>query len=335
MSGENSSPPLLPRSSSSSNLSLQLRKLPIFHKAGASLRYDSWQVFNQIKTKIKLCSMESLGIPDVFANQSCRELIQSVIASHPDSDEILTEVVFYMAKKVPRKNPIVDYLLLSLIETLMVDCGEPFHLAMNSEHMMSSLEKLIRHYKHSKSDRGVDCFSMAVDLLQCWGEAFRFRPKEFAHILSLYGRMKDTVTFKDIQSNVHAPLAVNQSPQRTSTSVTSARSLSFEAIPRRRTLSSGADLYVAMNRHSLKAITGRESLKSPRCSAPKVLSLVEELLSYIYSCSSNEELRNNANAARLANTITSALTKVKLETDLDVETVELVYFFKYRYPISL
>ena len=230
MSRGDFSPALLPRPSSAS-LSVPTRvfRLQLFSKAGTLLRYENQEVFNRIKTKIKLCAMESLGAPDVHANLLCSEAIQSVIASHPDSDEILHELIYYFSVKIPRRNYITDYLLLYLLQTLMVDCGEPFHLAMNSEMLMRSMGKLIYFYRCTKDERKLKCYNLALNMLKCWEETFFTRQNEFKHIITACQRMKEIIATKEGSEYTYALPAALWPTRAASTADSTPRPLSMNA----------------------------------------------------------------------------------------------------------
>ena len=261
MSGDEFSPSLLPRRTSSSSQRISFR-LPMFSKAGALLRYENQEVFNRIKTKIKLCTMESLGAPDVHANQQCSQAIQSIISSHPDSDEILTELIFYFSKKIPRRNPVTDYLLLYLLQTLVVDCGEPFHHAMNSEMLMRSMEKLMHLYRCTKDEKGLQCYLLASDMLKRWEATFFARRKEFNHIIAACQRMKTLFTSKTTDGNTYA-LPAPQPTRATSTSDSTPRPLSMNAASLRPSsygVASAARRESATVLSSGKAITPRKPL---------------------------------------------------------------------------
>jgi hypothetical protein len=218
------------------------------------------------------------------------------------SHEILAEIVFYLSKKMSKRDSSRAYLALSLIEMLMASCGQEFHQAINNQYFTQCLEKLVLYYKRNPRSDASSCYVLAIDLVQCWGEAFYNSRNQFHHVVSLYDRLRSSVEFKPLYENTHAPL-IHENGR---SGLASESRLSF---------------FTAANEHPRDAAVFRkrsvgniDAVKSFTPSTPaarrntvsdgdvriaKVRNSVELLKDLIYSSSSSAEVRGNDLAAEL------------------------------------
>lgn len=184
----------------------------LFGTPGSSLTGTDKEAFANIKKQVKLSIAESLPSPDFIANVNCCNAVLSVINTESHSNEILREVVFLLCKKLTSSVPKTDLLLLTLIETLMNTCGEDFHHAINCEYFVKTLSRVVNSYKMERGDAKL-VFNLAIDLIQCWGEAFYTRSKEYQHLVHLYDTLqRENVPFKSLRDNTHAPMTSKETP---------------------------------------------------------------------------------------------------------------------------
>ena len=86
------------------------------------------KLFNDIKDRIDRSTNDILYNPDVGANLECVDLVSSV-----SSEEVIDEVLLLLRRKLTARQVKLVFLTLSLIETLVKNCGQNFHTCINKE----------------------------------------------------------------------------------------------------------------------------------------------------------------------------------------------------------
>lgn len=127
------------------------------------------------------------------------------------SQSTINEIVFLIRKKFSASQPKTVYLALTLIEALVKNCGHRIYTAVNQDSFMKELGKVARKYHGKTGAENVEVASLALDIVQAWGEAFLPLQHRYPNIPRLYQDLrKERMPFSSQYDKNRVPILSNE-----------------------------------------------------------------------------------------------------------------------------
>eukprot|EP01041_Mallomonas_annulata_P001124 gene1124-2184_t len=181
-----------------------------FNSAGSNLVGLQKQQFDEIKALIDNGTNEMLIQPDWDVNLRCCDLVKNVM-----DQDVIHEVVAAIRRKMNSKTHMKVFFALTMIETLVKNCGERMYVAINDEGFLKDMAKVVKKYQ-VLARNGRECRDVAelsADIIQAWGEAFLSRSRQYPNISRAYHELrKEGIQFKPQYDESRVPIFTNTRP---------------------------------------------------------------------------------------------------------------------------
>lgn len=188
--------------------------MDLFKTPGSNLTGTEKVQFDEIKPLINNATNEMLLRPDWDANIRIVDLVNAM-----NNQTAVNEVVFLLRKKLGSGQPQIVFLTLTLIETLVKNCGTSVHVAINESSFINTMGKVARKYNAKSGSENGEVANLCLDIIQAWGEAFAPYKQRFPNIIKLYqDLLKERLPFSPQADKSRIPIFGVPASQSTSNS---------------------------------------------------------------------------------------------------------------------
>lgn len=162
---------------------------------GESLPDVERVIFSRIKLQIlEYLSMESLNTELML--KIIDECNQPAISMY-----VLKEVVELLRIKLLSSTSKKVYLTITLVDSLVKNCGTKIHVLVGEQMFMTTLSKISRVWLRGFGSKSKMVGNYGLDTIQAWGEGFESRKYLYPHIYGTYTKLraKSYIKFPGIQ----------------------------------------------------------------------------------------------------------------------------------------
>mmetsp|Transcript_12902 Transcript_12902/g.21602 ORF Transcript_12902/g.21602 Transcript_12902/m.21602 type:complete len:962 (-) Transcript_12902:63-2948(-) len=186
--------------------------MELFRSPGAALLGPDKLQFDEMKGLIDAATNDYLVRADWNANMACVDKMNSGFRS----PEVMYEVMFLLRRKLACKIPSTVSLTLQLLGSMVNNCGNRFHTAINDSKFMGDIGSVARYYSGRVGQENKEVSEVCLDVVQSWGEAFLPKRKQFSNIVELYFTLrKEGLPFKSQQFDPNRVPIFASNQQRT------------------------------------------------------------------------------------------------------------------------
>ena len=227
------------------------------------------------------------------------------------------------------------YLALSLVESLVKNCGDRVYAAVNEVGFMRSMGKCVRRY-HELAVKGNEYRKVAdlsADIVQVWGEAFLSKSKIYPNISRTYHELrKEGIPFKAQCDESRYPIFSSNASSEVHHSVPFAAPVEYEYDPQleaavRESLSTSRNQQQSNRRISQSLYQHSDSNSSSNNHKPnyskELIDLVQGttkmLKEIICASTSRQELADNDAAEEVAEQLKSSLKQLEVTIPEELE----------------